>query len=103
MVNINSSYSADVKKAVLALNEGEVTEPLRQANAFYIIRVEKKTTQPMDELRGAIGDELRQAHLNEWLTSVGKKFEPQVENVQFFTQTKIPVPAAPAAPAPPAK
>jgi foldase protein PrsA len=103
VVNTNSSYSDDVKKAVLALNEGEVTDPLRQASAFYIIRVEKKTNQPMDELRGAIGDEIRQNHLNDWLSSVGKKFEPQVENVQFFTQTKMPVPGAPAAPAPPAK
>lgn len=101
VVNTNSAYSPEVKKAVLALNEGEITDPLRQPNAFYIIRVEKKTTQPMDELRGAIGDELRQSHLNEWLGSVGKKFEPQVENVQFFTQTKIPVPGAPAAPPPP--
>jgi hypothetical protein len=103
VVNTNSSYSADVKKAVLALKEGEVTDPLRQASAFYIIRVEQKTSQPVDELRGAIGDEIRQAHLNEWLTSVGKKFDPQVENVQFFTQTKMPVPGAPALPAPPAK
>jgi len=99
VVNTNSSYSADVKKAVLALKEGEVTDPLRQASAFYIIRVEQKTTQPVDELRVAIGDEIRQTHLNEWLTTVGKKFEPEVENVQFFTQTKIPVPPAPAAPA----
>jgi len=102
MVNTNSSYSADVKNAVLALNEGEVTDPLRQATAFYIIRVEKKTTQPLDELRGVIGDELRQAHLNDWLSSVSKKFEPQVENIQFFTQPKVPLPGAPPAPAPPA-
>jgi hypothetical protein len=53
----------------------------------------------MDELRGAIADEIRQTHLNEWLTGVGKKFEPEVENVQFFTQTKMPVPPAPAGPA----
>ena len=77
VVNTNSSYSADVKKAVLALKAGEVTDPLRQSNAFYIIRVEEKTTQPMDELRGAISDEIRQAHLNEWLAGVGKKFEPK--------------------------
>ncbi len=100
MVNTNSSYSADVKKAVLALNEGEVTDPLRQATAFYIIRVEKKTIQPMDELRGAIADELRQSHLNQWLADVGKKFEPKVENVPFFTQSKAPVPGAPVGPAP---
>ena len=95
VVNTNSSYSDEIKKAVLALNEGEVTDPLRQSKAFYIIRVEKKTTQSMDELRGAIGDELRQAHLNDWLSSVSKKFEPEVQNVQFFTQTDVRVPAAP--------
>jgi len=99
VVNTNSSYSADVKKAVLALNEGEVTDPLRQVSAFYIIRVEQKTTQAVDELRGAIGEEIRQTHLNDWLTTVGKKFEPEVENVQFFTQTKMAVPPAPATPA----
>jgi len=104
VVNINSSYSADVKKAVLALAVGGVTEPLRQANAFYIIRVEKKTVQPVDEVRGSISEELRQAHLNDWLKEVGKRFEPTVENMQFFTQPKMPLPGAPApmpTPAPP--
>ena len=104
IVNINSSYSADVKKAVLALKPGEVTEPLRQSNAFYIIRVEDKTAQPVGELTTAISQEIRQAHLNEWLSEVSKRFDPTVENVQFFTQPKlgVPVPGTPA-PAPAAK
>jgi hypothetical protein len=104
VVNINSSYSADVKKAVLALKPGEVTEPLRQSNAFYIIRVEDKTVQPVAELTTAISQEVRQAHLNEWLSEVSKRFDPTVANVQFFTQPKlaVPVPGTPA-PAPAAK
>jgi hypothetical protein len=99
VVNINSSYSDDVKKAVLALKAGEVTDPLRQSNAFYVIRVEEKTVQPMDELRGPIGEELRQTHLRAWLADVGKRFEPKVENVQFFTQSPVAAPGA-AAPLP---
>jgi peptidyl-prolyl cis-trans isomerase C len=104
VVNISSSYSADVKKAVLALKPGEVTEPLRQSNAFYIIRVEDKTVQPVDELTTPISQEIRQAHLNEWLSEVSKRFDPTVQNVQFFTQPKlaVPVPGLPA-PAPAAK
>jgi hypothetical protein len=104
IVNVNSSYSADVKKAVLALKLGEVTEPLRQSNAFYIVRVEDKTLQPVGELTTAISQEIRQAHLNDWLSGVSKRFDPKVENVQFFTQPKLaaPVPGT-LAPAPAAK
>jgi peptidyl-prolyl cis-trans isomerase C len=89
LVNTNSSYSPDVKKAVLALKPGEVTDPLRQSNAFYIIRVEDKSTQPVGELTAQIGDEIRQAHLNEWLSGVSKRFDPAVENMQFFTQPQL--------------
>jgi hypothetical protein len=103
VVNINSSYSAEVKKAVLALKPGEVTEPLRQSTAFYIIRVEEKSVQPVAELNTPISQEIRQAHLNEWLSGVSKRFDPTVENVQFFTQPKLQVPVPGTAPAPAAK
>ncbi len=91
-VNVSSSYSPDVKKAVLALKVGEVTDPLRQSNAFYIIRVEEKTIQPMGEVTTAIGEEIRSAHLNQWLADVSKRFEPTVKSVEFFTQPKLALP-----------
>ena len=106
VVNINSSYSADVKKAVLSLKPGEVTDPLQQPNAFYIIRVEEKTIQPMSEVTTSIGEEIRGAHLNQWLADVSKRFEPTVKSVEFFTQPKLALPgtAGPGnPPAPPAK
>ena len=105
-VNTNSSYSADVKKAVLALKVGEITDPLRQSNAFYIIRVEEKTTQPMGDVVNSISEEIRGAHLNQWLADVSKRFEPTVKSVEFFTQPKLAVPGAAGPgnpPAPPAK
>jgi parvulin-like peptidyl-prolyl isomerase len=92
VVNNNSSYSADVKKAVLALKVGEVTDPLRQSNAFYIIRVEEKSIQPMSEVTVSISEEIRGAHLNQWLADVGKRFEPTVKSVEFFTQPKVALP-----------
>jgi hypothetical protein len=86
------------------LNVGDVTNPVRQASAFYIIRVEEKTVQPIEELRGPISEEIRQIHLRDWLAEAGKRFDPQVENVPFFTQSHVPVPGAPVLPpvAPPA-
>jgi parvulin-like peptidyl-prolyl isomerase len=106
VVNLNSSYSADVKKAVLALKVGEITDPLRQSNAFYIIRVEEKTIQPMGEVTTSISEEIRAAHLNQWLADTNKRFEPTVKSVEFFTQPKLALPGAAGPgnpPAPPAK
>ncbi len=94
VVNINSSYSADVKKAVLALKPGEVTDPLPQSNAYYIIRVEEKTIQPMAQVTVSISEEIRGAHLNQWLSDVNKRFEPTVKSVEFFTQPKLALPGA---------
>ena len=94
VVNVNSSYSADVKKAVLALKAGEVTDPLPQSHAFYIIRVEEKTIQPMSEVTVSISEEIRGAHLNQWLAEVSKRFEPAVKSVEFFTQPKLALPGA---------
>jgi hypothetical protein len=101
VVNNNSSYSADVKKAVLALKPGEITDPLRQSNAFYIIRVEEKTIQPMSEVTVSISEEIRGAHLNQWLAEVSKRFDPTVKSVEFFAQPKLALPGA-APPTPPA-
>ena len=97
-----SSYPDEVKKAVFALNPGQITEPLRQVSAFYVIRVEDKSTQPMSEVLDSITQEIRQAHVNEWFQNLTKRFEPTVESVEFFTQPAKPLPPQ-AAPKPPVR
>ena len=46
-----SDYPAELKTAVFALKPGEISEPIRQPTAFYIVRLEEKGPQPVDELR----------------------------------------------------
>ncbi len=98
-VNISSPYSDDIKSAVMALQAGEVTDPIRQASAFYVIRVEDRTVQSMQAVTEPIRQELRQAHVNEWFAAIRDRFALTVENVQFFSQPKQGQPGAPPAPA----
>jgi parvulin-like peptidyl-prolyl isomerase len=86
-VNFNSAYSDEIKKAVFALKAGEVTDPLRQAGAFYVIRVEERNVQTLREVTEPIMQELRQAHLQQWFQDLNKRYEIKVENLQFFTQS----------------
>jgi len=101
-VKPSSAYPDEVKKAVFALNPGQVTAPIRQVSAFYVIRVEDKSTQPVNEVLDPISQEIRQAHVSEWFQNLTKRFEPTVESVEFFTQPSKPLPAQ-LAPKPPAK
>jgi peptidyl-prolyl cis-trans isomerase C len=101
VVTLSSSYPEEIKTAVFALNPGQVTDPIRQASAFYVIRLEEKSTQPMNEVMEPIIQELRSAHTNEWFKDLTKRFDPTVENMEFFTQSSgaIPTPAGPPKPA----
>jgi peptidyl-prolyl cis-trans isomerase C len=99
VVNVTSGQPAEVKRAVMALKPGEVTDPIRQLSGFYIIRVEDKTAQSLMDVYEPIIQELRQAHVNEWFAAIRTKFTAVVENPQFFArppQGPAPAPGAPA-------
>jgi parvulin-like peptidyl-prolyl isomerase len=99
VVHVNSVYSDDIKNAVMALKAGEVTDPIRQVSAFYIIRVEEKTVLSLRDATEPIMQELRQAHVNEWFAAIRDRFTPVVENAPFFAQPARGPALAPAAPA----
>jgi parvulin-like peptidyl-prolyl isomerase len=94
-------YPAELKSVVFALKPGEISEPFRQPSAFYIIRLEEKGTQPVDEVREPIVQVLRNEHMNQWMKEVTAGYQAVLKDPDFFkTAVAPPVPptAAPAAP-----
>jgi peptidyl-prolyl cis-trans isomerase C len=85
VVKPTSSYSDDIKRAVFALKAGEVTDPVRQPAGYYVIRVEEKSVQPLQEVIEPIIQEIRQNHLNDFMNDLTKRFDPAIENQEFFT------------------
>ncbi|HEX5430439.1 MAG TPA: peptidylprolyl isomerase [Bryobacteraceae bacterium] len=84
-IKATSAYPADLKKAIFALKPGQISDPVRQPTGFYIIKMEQKSVQPLNDVRGPIVQELRQTHLNEWLQQLNARFKPTVQMPQFFT------------------
>jgi parvulin-like peptidyl-prolyl isomerase len=83
-ITSTSSYSDDVKKAIFALKVGEVSSPFRQSTGFLLIRLEEKTTQPLNEVIEPIVQEIRQTHLNDYINSLNRRFQPAVKDTDFF-------------------
>ncbi len=87
-IKTTSSFAPEIKKVVFDLKLGEVSEPLRQGNSYYIIRLESKTAQPLTEVAAAIAKEIRDTHLNDYMSDLNKRFTPQVLRPDFFIQAQ---------------
>ena len=90
VISHNSPYPPPVKAAVFALKEGEVSEPVKQANGFYLIRAESVVIQPYNEVRPQIIEELKQERFNEWMKGLQARFAIKVENPGYFTPKRPP-------------
>lgn len=87
-----SDYPAELKSAVFALKPGEIGEPLRQPTAFYIIRMEEKGTQPVDEVREFIVHTLRNEHLNQWMKETTAKYQAVIKDSDLLKSVGAPAP-----------
>jgi len=84
VITLSGSYPDEMKKAVFALKTGEVTDPVRLPNAFYIVRVEERSAQPVAQINEQIVAEIRSQHLKVFGEELAKRFTPSVLHPEFF-------------------
>ncbi len=88
--NIPDAFRA----AVCALKKGEVSEPLKQPNGFYLLRAEEDYgARPLSEVRDEIYNELKSVKSDQWLRGMDKETKVEIVNPAFVTGT--PAPPAP--------
>jgi len=95
VVKQGSAFPEDFRKAVFALKPGEISDPVKQPTAYYIIRLEEIGAPPFQEIVGPISDAIRNDHMNEFMKALINRFEPVVKDPDFFKK-----PGAPASPIP---
>ena len=92
----SSPYPDALKNTVLALKEGEVSEPIRQAAGFYLIRVDEFKTQPLLDVANQIMEEMRQAGFDAWMKGLESRFSVKIENQAYFGKGQQARPQSPA-------
>lgn len=56
-----------VRDAIFALKQGEVSEPVRQPNGYYLFRAEKLAVQPFEQVRDELFNEVKQERFRQWM------------------------------------
>jgi peptidyl-prolyl cis-trans isomerase C len=72
-----------LRAAVFALKAGEVTEPLKQPNGFYLLRAEEVTVRPLSEVRDEIYNDLKNAQSTDWLNQVDREAKVEILSPEF--------------------
>jgi hypothetical protein len=75
-----------IRAAVFALKAGDVSEPVKQPNGFYLFRAEEFAAQPYSEVQEQILNELKQARFKEWMDGISASLNLKIENEAFFNQ-----------------
>jgi len=92
-IKTSSEFPAELKTAVFAMKPGEISDPIRQPTAFYIVRLEGKGPQPVGEVGEVIVTALRNEHMNEWMKEMNASHQAVIKDPDFFK-----APGAPALP-----
>ena len=95
LVTRDNSFKPEIKAAVFALHNDEVSDPIRSGTYFYIIKIKEKAVQPLANVREPIIQELKQKHFTDWLEDVNKRFKPTIERPDFFVTQTAPKPGGP--------
>jgi peptidyl-prolyl cis-trans isomerase C len=81
----SSTYPAPIKAAVFGLKQGEVSQPVRQPNGFYLIRVDEIIVQPFEEVATEIYQDIKTERINDYNKNLQSQYQVKVENPAYFS------------------
>jgi peptidyl-prolyl cis-trans isomerase C len=87
---VNDNVPDDLRAAVLGLEAGDVSNPIHQPGGYYIVHADAVTYAPLDEVKDAIFDQLKQEKAAQFLKDLEKN-----ANVEFPKNDPAPSGATP--------
>lgn len=79
-----------IKTAIFAAKAGEVTGPVRQANGYYLFRVEELGPPPLEQVRDNVANDIKNTRFQEWLNSVQKSVDIKEEAIEMTMEVQQP-------------
>jgi peptidyl-prolyl cis-trans isomerase C len=83
------SYSPDklpkeISGPVFKLKPGEVTDPVREASGFYILKLESLDKKSFEQAQGDIVAQLKNDEVRKFLDQQSQQYQVQVKDTDFF-------------------
>ncbi len=82
----DESLPAPVKTLVFGLKPGEVSDAVRQANGYYIFKLEKFIVPELDTIRNEVYMAVQREQFDKWMADVRKSVVVEVKDEKFLTE-----------------
>ena len=73
----------DAFRVVFDLKQGEISEPVRQENGYYLLKAEKVAVRPLAQLSDQISSDLKQQHFKSWMDRLHGETKVRYPNPAF--------------------
>lgn len=81
-LHFNDNIPDAFRAAIFKLKQGEVSEPLKQPNGYYLLRAEEVSYRALSEVRDTIYNDLKNQKYNEWMVKMDQETKVQI-NPEF--------------------
>jgi peptidyl-prolyl cis-trans isomerase C len=85
----------DIKTEVLKLQAGQISEPIRMPNGFFILKVESRTKQTFEQARPGIAQRLQNEKNQAAVKQELDKYKIEVKDPDFFNASNAPTRTVP--------
>jgi parvulin-like peptidyl-prolyl isomerase len=75
-----------MRNAVLALKEGQISDPIRHENGYYIFKAQSAGVLPYDQVKDEIFRTLKDQGFQKWQQETKNQSSVKFENEAFFTK-----------------
>jgi parvulin-like peptidyl-prolyl isomerase len=80
----SSQPPEQMRKVLLNLKAGDISDPLRHDNGYYIFRVESANVLPYEQVRDEIYKRIQTARFSDWQQQARSQTSVQFDNEAFF-------------------
>ena len=80
----DTNVPPEIKSAVFALKEGQVSQPLQQQNGYYLFRAQSVGLRPYADVKDEIYSALKDEGMKAWIDNLQKNITIKLDNALFF-------------------
>lgn len=84
----DQSLSPEVKKAIFALAEGQISSPVKDGGRYYLFKVTEVRPRPLDEVRAAVLQKVQTSMLQKRLEEIRNSVQIDYNDPSYFGQTQ---------------
>jgi parvulin-like peptidyl-prolyl isomerase len=84
LIKQDSTVPKEVKDAVFALKQGEMSAPVKQPSGFYLVRAEEINQQSFNEATLRIIPAVRQEKFDAWMKVLQTQYSVKIESPAYF-------------------